>query len=159
VLIPALESFGLIYRRELGVAIVERLGLTSRGEAADGDVAQAVFAGLTAGGEALRWEPLFHDWYGGGVSERRALEGPRGAVYADPAFTDLRRLLEIYEPANPRRLDSPLLAAPEPEEMLIDEVEALWDAIAARDDWTPLRDKLDRLEAVRALRQDAEPSP
>jgi uncharacterized protein YdiU (UPF0061 family) len=158
-LIPALESFGLIYRRELGSAIVERLGLKSQGEAADTALAQAVFAALAAGGEALRWEPFFHDWYGGVVSERRALEGPRGADYADPAFADLRRLLEAYEPANPARLGSPLLAAPEPEEMLIDEVEALWDAIAARDDWTPLQDKLDRLEAVRALRHDAEPSP
>jgi hypothetical protein len=118
-----------------------------------------VFAALTAGGQALRWEPLFHDWYGGVASERRALEGPRGALYADPAFADLRRLLETYEPAHPTRLASSPLAAPEPEEMLIDEVEALWDAIAARDDWTPLQDKLNRLEAVRALRHDAEPSP
>ncbi len=158
-LIPALESFGLIYRRELGAAIVERLGLKSQDEAADTALAQTVFAALTAGGEALRWEPLFHDWYGGALSERRALAGPRGGTYADPAFAELRRQLEAYEPANPTRLESSLLAAAEPEEMLIDEVEALWDAIAARDDWTPLQDKLDRLEAVRALRHDAEPSP
>ena len=158
-LIPALESFGLIYRRELGVAIVERLGLKPRDEAADSALAQAVFAALAAGGAALRWEPLFHDWYGGAASERRALEGPRGGLYADPAFVELRRLLEVYAPARPERLASPLLAATEPEEMLIDEVESLWDAIATRDDWTPLRAKLDRLEAIRALRHDSEPSP
>ena len=158
-LIPALESFGLIYRRELGAAIVERLGLKPQDEAADSALAQAVFAALSAGSAALRWEPLFHDWYGGVVSERRALEGPRGGLYADPVFIGLRRMLEAYEPAHPERLNSPLLTAAEPEEMLIDEVEALWDAIATRDDWTPLRAKLDSLEAIRALRHDSDPSP
>ena len=35
-----------------------------------------------------------------------------------------------------------MFAAPEPEEMLIDEVEAIWAAIAERDDWRPLEDKI-----------------
>jgi hypothetical protein len=38
----------------------------------------------------------------------------------------------------------------EPEELLIDEVEALWAPIADADDWEPLRDKLARIEATRA---------
>jgi hypothetical protein len=33
--------------------------------------------------------------------------------------------------------------------MLIDEVEALWAPIAQDDDWSPLRDKLGRIEAAR----------
>ena len=40
-------------------------------------------------------------------------------------------------------------AATEPEEMLIDEVEALWAAIAERDDWAPFEAKLARLEQAR----------
>jgi uncharacterized protein YdiU (UPF0061 family) len=153
-LIPLLEAFGPIYRRELAAAIVERLGLRPLDEARDAALGQAVFTAFEQGGQALRWEPLFHDWYGGAASERRALEGPRGAIYADPAFAALRRRLDAYEPARPDRLASPLLAAPEPEEMLIDEVEAIWEAIAARDDWTPLAAKLQRLETLRALRHD-----
>jgi uncharacterized protein YdiU (UPF0061 family) len=151
-LIPALETFGPTYRRELAVAIIERLGLASLDEARDAALAQAVFLALEEGGEALRWEPLFHDWYGGAASERRALEGPRGALYGGKAFLDLRRHLEGYAPLRPERLASPLLAEPEPEEMLIEEVEALWDAIASRDDWAPLSAKLGRLEAIAALR-------
>jgi uncharacterized protein YdiU (UPF0061 family) len=157
-LIPSLEGFGPAYRRELAAAVVERLGLIAVDEATDAALASAVFAALSAGGEALRWEPLFHDWWGGAASQQRALEGPRGALDADGAFTDLRRALEPYAPARPERLGSALLAAPEPEEMLIDEVERLWDAVAARDDWGPLSAKLDRLEAVRALRHDTEPT-
>ena len=37
----------------------------------------------------------------------------------------------------------------EPEELLIDEVEALWAPIAGEDDWGPLYAKLDRIEAAR----------
>ena len=151
VLIPILEGFGPAYRRELAAAVVARLGVESRSEESDAALASAVFAALSAGGAALRWEPLFHDWWGGAASQARALAGPRGALYADPALADFRRALAPYEAARPDRLASPLLAA-EPEEMLIDEVEALWAAIAADDDWAPLAAKLDRLEAVRALR-------
>ena len=42
-----------------------------------------------------------------------------------------------------------MFAAPEPEEMLIDEVEAIWAAIEAGDDWGPFRDKLARLTGAR----------
>ena len=38
-----------------------------------------------------------------------------------------------------------MFAAPEPEEMLIDEVEAIWAAIDAGDDWGPFRDKVARV--------------
>jgi uncharacterized protein YdiU (UPF0061 family) len=153
-LIPALEGFGPAYRRELAAAVVDRLGLIAIDEETDAGLASAVFAALSAGGEALRWEPLFHDWWGGAASAQRALEGPRGALYSDPAFADLRRAMEPYAAAHPTRLGSPILGQPEPEEMLIDEVEALWDSIAQGDDWAPLNAKLDRLEAVRALRHD-----
>ena len=151
-LIPLLEGFGLHYRRELAAAIVERLGLLPLDEARDAALGQAVFVAFEEGGQALRWEPLFHDWYGGTASERRALEGPRGRLYAGKAFMALRSQMEAYSPAAPQRLDAPELTAVEPEEMLIDEVEALWDAIAERDDWAPLAAKLDRLEALRRAR-------
>ena len=42
-----------------------------------------------------------------------------------------------------------MFAAPEPEEMLIDEVEALWAAIDAGDNWAPFHAKLERLSRAR----------
>ena len=42
-----------------------------------------------------------------------------------------------------------MFAAREPEEMLIEEVEAIWSAIAADDDWASFHAKLARLEAAR----------
>ena len=60
-----------------------------------------------------------------------------------------RERLMAHPPDRPERLASPVFAATEPEEMLIDEVEALWSAIAERDDWAPLHAKLARLDAAR----------
>jgi hypothetical protein len=42
-----------------------------------------------------------------------------------------------------------MFQAEAPEEMLIDEVEALWAPIAKADDWGPLNAKLGRIEAAR----------
>jgi hypothetical protein len=45
-----------------------------------------------------------------------------------------------------------MFAAAEPEELLIDEVEAIWAPIAAADDWGPFEAKLTRIEAMRQAR-------
>ncbi|MDP1738815.1 MAG: YdiU family protein [Caulobacter sp.] len=146
-LVAALNGFAPAYRDELRAAMLARLGLKARGGEADIELVNAAFRALAAGGEALRWEPFFFDWFCG--SSDRALAGPRAALYADDGFTDFRARLAGYEADRPERLDHPYFAAPGPEEMLVDEVEALWSAIAGRDDWTPLAAKLERIEAAR----------
>ena len=49
----------------------------------------------------------------------------------------------------PERLASAYFAEPEPQELLYDEIEALWADIAERDDWTAFNAKLARIEAAR----------
>jgi uncharacterized protein YdiU (UPF0061 family) len=156
-LTEALNGFGPAYIRELRVAFLDRLGVRSLGEAADQRLLDATLALLREGGEALRWEPLFHDWFGGFASSARALGGPRGRLYQGETFDAFRFALFEHEPDRPERLEAPLFARPEPEEMLIDEVEATWAAIDAEDDWSPLHDKLARLDVVRATRAAAQP--
>lgn len=148
-LIAALELFGPAYQAELAVAVVERLGLISRGADSDQGLAQAAFAALAEGGEALRWEPFFFDWFCGAASERRALESPRSVLYQQAAMLEFRRRLEGYEPERRERLESPVFAADLPQEMLIAEVENIWAAIAYQENWQPLHDKLAALEAAR----------
>jgi uncharacterized protein YdiU (UPF0061 family) len=148
-LIGALNTFSDLYRDALRGAMLNRLGLKSRSPDDDVGLVQAAFVALASGGESLRWEPFFFDWFGGEASERRALEGPRAALYGQEAFLDFRRRLAAFETDRPERLESPVFARPEPEEMLIDEVEALWAPIARTDDWSGLHDKLGRLEAAR----------
>jgi len=152
-LIAALNTFSDLYRDALRAAMLNRLGLKSRSAEEDVALVQAAFGALALGGreggEGLRWEPFFFDWFGGEVSEARALAGPRAALYGQEAFLDFRRKLSGFEVDRPERLDDPVFSRPEPEEMLIDEVEALWAPIAAEDDWSPLHDKLRRIEAAR----------
>jgi uncharacterized protein YdiU (UPF0061 family) len=148
-LTEALNGFGPAYIRELRAAFLIRLGVSSLGEAADQRLLDATLALLREGGEALRWEPLFFDWFGGFASSARALSGPRGKRYQGEAFDAFRFALLEHEPDRIERLEHPMFAAREPEEMLIEEVEAIWSAIDADDDWTPFEAKLARLEAAR----------
>jgi len=148
-LTEALNGFGPAYIRELRTAFLTRLGVMSLGEAADQRLLDAALALLRQGGEALRWEPLFFDWFGGFASSARALQGPRGKLYEGEAFDAFRFALFEHAPDRPERLEAPMFARPEPEEMLIDEVEAIWAAIDTGDDWEPLHAKLARLDAAR----------
>lgn len=146
-LIAVLNGFAPAYRDELRAAILARLGVKGQGGDADIDLVNAAFRALAEGGEALRWEPFFFDWFCGDAA--RAMAGSRAGLYTGEAFTEFRARLAGFEADRPERLDHPMFAAAEPEEMLVDEVEALWAAIAERDDWSPLAAKLERLEAAR----------
>jgi uncharacterized protein YdiU (UPF0061 family) len=148
-LLEALNGFTDAYRIALRGAMLDRLGLKGRDPDTDVELINSAFRALSEGGDALRWEPFFFDWFGGEASEARALAGPRAALYGQEAFLDFRRRLSAFETDRPERLDSPVFARSEPEEMLIDEVEALWAPIAATDDWSALDAKLRRLEAAR----------
>ena len=149
-LIAALNRFGPAYGQALAAAMVGRLGLKPRDADADVELANAVFRALAAGGEAARWEPLFFDWFGGDLSRARALEGPRGALYASEGFADFRTQLEAYEADRPERLAAAYFQRAEPQELLIDEIEALWADIAERDDWTAFHAKLAAIAEMRA---------
>lgn len=149
-LIAALNTFLDRYQDALRRALVRRLGVRSRSEAEDVALVNAALRALGEAGETLGWEPLFFDWFGGPASERRALAGPRGALYAQPLFAEFRGALAGFEPDRPERLEDPVFTRPDPETLLIEEVEALWAPIAQADDWRPLDAKLARLEDARA---------
>ncbi len=148
-LTEALNGFGPAYIRELRAAFLERLGVLSLGEAADQRLLDATLALLREGGEALGWEPVFHDWFAGFSSSARALSGPRRKLYQGETFDAFRFALFEHEPDRPERLEHAVFAKP-PEDLLIDEVEAIWAAIDKADDWSVFETKLARIEAVRA---------
>ncbi len=149
-LVEALNGFVTLYEDELRLAILGRLGLAPRDHDADFALVNAAFAALAEGGEALRWEPFFFDWFGGLASEGRALAGPRAALYGQPAFLDFRGKLAGYQADRPERLAHPYFQASEPEELLYDEIEAIWGAIAGHaDDWGPFQAKVARIAGAR----------
>jgi uncharacterized protein YdiU (UPF0061 family) len=149
-LVEALNGFGPAYRQALTEAMVRRLGVKPGAPEDDVALANLAFRAIGEGGQELRWEPFFFDWFCGPASEWRALEGPRAVLYDGPAFTALRDQLALREPDRPERLDDAYFAGPEPEEMLYDEVEALWAPIADGDDWSAFEGKVERVRRAGA---------
>jgi len=146
-LVEALNGFAPAYRDELMAAMIGRLGVIPREPDENAALVQAMFRAIAEGGERLRWEPFFFDWFCG--DEGRALKGVRGDLYWDPAFEEFRNLLAKFTPDRPERLADPYFSRPEPEELLIDEIEAIWAAIAEADDWSPFAAKLASIERAR----------
>jgi uncharacterized protein YdiU (UPF0061 family) len=146
-LVAALNGFGPAYRLALAGAMLARLALKPRDDESDVTLVNAAFRALASGGEALRWEPFFFDWFAG--DEARALAGPRADIYAGEGFAEFRRLLAQAEPDRPERLAHPYFARLEPEELLIDEIEAIWGAIAGQDDWSHFQAKLAAIDVAR----------
>ena len=146
-LVEALNGFGPAYTGALTEAVIARLGVVSQGFEADAALVNAAFRALAAGGEQLRWEPLFFDWFGG--SDTRAMAGTRGGLYGGDDFTAFRQAIARYAPDRPERLEAAYFARAEPQEILIDEVEAIWAPIAEADDWSAFEAKLAGLDEAR----------
>ncbi len=148
-LVEAINGFSDAYRAGLRAAMIARLGVASRGAEADVELVNAAFKAIAEAGEEVRWEPFFFDWFCGRASVARALGGPRARLYGGEAFTAFRALLEAYDPDRPERLADPYFAGEDPEELLYDQIEALWAPIAAGDDWSAFEAKLAGIERAR----------
>ena len=134
-LIAALEGFGPAFRREYDCATVRRLGLAPTGAEADGALAQAWWAGLAE--SQMPFEQAFFAAFGGEL----------GPEFGE-AFAPARALLaERSRPGHPSHR---YFAQPAACTLLIEEVEAIWAAIAERDDWSVFTAKL---EAIREMGQ------
>ena len=121
-------------------------GLTPLGDERDADFLSLCRAFLAE--SQVGYDRFFFDWYGGAASAARAAASPEAAKYAGPAFLPLRAALDAYAPVAPERLARPYFQRPAPCTLLIDEIEALWDAIAERDDWAPFEAKVADIRAL-----------
>ncbi|HLI67547.1 MAG TPA: YdiU family protein [Caulobacteraceae bacterium] len=146
-LVDALNSFSGAYRDALRQSMLMRLGMKSRGAEADVTLVNLAFRALAEAGEGARWEPFFFDWFCGDAA--RAVGGPRGGLYAGDHASAFRQALAGFEADRPERLSHPYFAGAEPEELLYDQIEALWAAIAERDDWSAFEAKLAGIEVAR----------
>ena len=133
-LIAALDEFPDLYQRAVSDAILWRLGVTSRGDAADRALVQAIEPVLRATEAPI--DRFFFDAFGGIVPESY------GAAF-DPA----RAALADHAPRSDRT--DPYWSG-EPCAMPIDEVEAIWAAIDGQDDWAPFHAKIAAIRAMGA---------
>lgn len=139
------DDFGAAFQAE----VLRRLGLADPGDAAARAALSEAWWRFLYESQAPFAQP-WHDWFGGTASAARAARSPIADLYAGEAFRPVRAALENFAPRRPEALAHPCFARPAPVTMLIDEVEAIWDGIAARDDWSAFAAKLGEIEAMGA---------
>jgi uncharacterized protein YdiU (UPF0061 family) len=152
-----LESSLMRFQTAFDATLVEKflakLGLTSQDPDRDGALVEASYRFLAE--SRVGYEQFFFDWYGGAASVARAAASPAAEKYAGSRFEALRRIVDDYSPLFTDQLDTAYYQRPQPCTLLIDEIEAIWEAIAARDDWSLFEAKLDdigrRRESATAL--------
>ncbi len=136
-LIAALERFGPLYQAALARRFLWRLGLASQGFEADSALIAAAEAAMRESGASP--DVFFHRHRFG----RNAPAGPFGG------------LLREYDASGKT---VPFWGDAAPPSLVIDEVERIWAAIAERDDWAPLAEKLSAIRSLGlALCQDTGP--
>lgn len=151
----ALRGFAPAYQAALRDAMFTRLGIAASDLRQDLEFLQAFFNWLTE--SEAGWAQTFHDWFCGAASASRAAASPQAALYAAEAFAPIRAALEAREPVRPERLADPYFAQPQPADLVIDAVEALWTPIAADDDWSKFNEKIAEIDAMRRALDIATP--
>lgn len=142
-----LGRFEALYRAAFRKRVLRVLGLKPASEEQDLALFKALFNWM--GETRAPWPQVFFDWFGGPASEARAGRSPLAKQYALPAFEEARRALMEHEAERPERLAHAYFGEATPVSLLIDDVEALWDHIAERDDWGPFNQHMARIEAAR----------
>jgi serine/tyrosine/threonine adenylyltransferase len=121
-------------------AMVRRLGLVEGGD--ERGIATALIKALATREATI--DRIFFDWRGG--------HDPGPERYGSEVFRQLAKSLEGRE----RAQSHPYWSDPEPCSMHIEEVEAIWSAIAEHDDWQPFNDKVNAVRRMgEAMEQDA----
>jgi uncharacterized protein YdiU (UPF0061 family) len=128
---PLAEALGMWAERfneALVGALLKRLGVAPRDPESDRALAATLIGALQS--RVAKIDTVFFDWRGG--------RDPGAERYPSEAFRALAAALQGREaPAT-----HPYWSDPEPCSMHIEEVEAIWSAIAERDDWGPFDAKV-----------------
>ncbi|MEQ1619339.1 MAG: protein adenylyltransferase SelO family protein [Terricaulis sp.] len=139
-----LARFVQTYRLGLRESVFARLKLRAGEIEADMAFLGVLFDWLTI--TQSGWDQFFHDWTGGGASAARATASPQAALYAQPAFAELRAGLDARASDPPTH---PYFQSPRPVTLLIEDIEALWAPIAESDDWSLFAAKLGEIDEAR----------
>jgi uncharacterized protein YdiU (UPF0061 family) len=142
---PALANFGPAYTMALRDAVFARLALAPQDIESDLEFLQSLFDWMTI--TQAGWDQVFHDWRGGGASEKRALQSPQAALYDRADFSPVRVGLDAR--ARGDALAYAYWERPTPHTLVIEDVETLWAAIAERDDWSLFEAKLTQIAELR----------
>ena len=130
-LVEALERFPALYQAAIVQRFLWRLAIASRGEADDRNLVEAAEKAMIRGKIPIA---EFFTQYQGGANVQPISDD-----------TDLAAFQQLVSPYVATRTAT----APSCD-MLIEEVEAIWAAIAEREDWSPLQHKIDAIRVFGA---------
>ncbi|GAA0664441.1 uncharacterized protein YdiU (UPF0061 family) [Sphingomonas insulae] len=133
-LVALIEQFGPRYQPQITAALLWRMGVLPRSPDEDRALVQVMERALRT--TATPMDRFFFDAFGGAL--------PAGY---GPEWDAVRAALAPY---GPRKARSHAYWQGEPCSMLIDEVEAIWDPIAAHDDWSALHAKVAAIRTMGA---------
>ena len=147
-LAQALAPYEAAYRDSFSAHTHALLGLDPLGDAAsDIGFLQAFYGWMTSSGAS--WPQTFFDWFCGAASEARAAASPQAALYALADFAPVRAALLARSPHRPDRLSASYFQKAAPVSLVLEEVEALWEPIAASDDWSAFAAMTGHIEEAR----------
>jgi uncharacterized protein YdiU (UPF0061 family) len=129
-----LAGWGDRFEQAFVSALLRRLGVASMDAQSDRELASVLLRALES--RAATIDRIFFDWRGG--------RDPGAEHYPGEPF----RVLAAKLAGRERVTAHPYWSDPEPCSMHIEEVEAIWDAIAERDDWSTFNAKI---EAIRRM--------
>jgi serine/tyrosine/threonine adenylyltransferase len=142
-LMACLDSYAMDFSHTIGRKFLERMGIQSMGQQRDNELFIRVFTFMQA--SQIGFEQFFFDAYGGlaRLADRVTLS-PEAGRYAHLSFNDLHETLKSYDSSAKARqiLNDPYFKERRPCTLLIDEIEAIWSAIADHDDWSKFDDKV-----------------
>jgi len=140
-LIAALERFPDLYQQSVIRRFLWRLGVITKGEDEDKRLVEAAERAMVR--DQIPIATFFHGYRGGRTGSLKT----KGADQA--AFEDILRGYAPVNASDDYWLSNPVCS------MLIDEVEMIWDAIAQRDDWQPLYQKMAHIQGLgKALKHE-----
>ena len=122
------------FESHLVTALLKRLGVAERGRSDDRKLAAALLTALQSREETI--DRIFLDWRGG--------RDPGTERYGSDKFRSFACVLEGRQQAPTHAYWSD----EEPCSMHIEEVEAIWSAIAENDDWRPLEKKVSAIRRM-----------
>ena len=137
----ALAEWGERFERAMISSMLWRLGVLPQDVESDRALIGATIRALVK--SQIIIDRFFFDAFGGTLPKSYGAD-----------FDEVRSLLVPYSPRTSR--EHPYWSDPEPCSMHIDEVEAIWSAIAERDDWQPFNNKVNAIRIMGdAMGQDA----
>ncbi len=143
----ALAGYQDMIQQEFRSAVLDRLGLSPVDLETDARLAKNLIEFLAK--THAPFEQFFFDWRCGSASTERAQKSPAAPFYQRAEFTPLLASLNEHLALPGVTLDHPYFQRTQPCTMLIDEVEHIWAAIAERDDWSGLYEKLTQIDEMR----------